>query len=383
MSEPAAIDALRTEDSSSWTRRAVAAATALGPLFALVLVIVFFGVADRLKEGQDVFLTAQNARTVAVQAAADHRGGAGHDGNRDRPAGSTWPLVRRSRYRRRCSPGACKLTTRPRSPCWPPLPRAARPASRTASASACWAWCRSSSRLGTMTIYLGIGKKLANETTIRPNLTQVPHWFETMVTPQPEPAWLIHSLGVPNFAWGVWLALVLAALVALVLRYTVFGRYVFALGSNEQTARLCGINVPLTKIAVYTLGGLFVGLAGIYQFARLQTGNPMSGTGLELKMIAAVVIGGGSLSGGRGSILGTVAGAIMTAAIGSGCTLLGYQKPGARHGDWLRSSSPPFRSTNCGSTGLAADARRGRRRANEPPFQALNPLAFSAFRSPL
>ena len=127
------------------------------------------------------------------------------------------------------------------------------------------------------------------------------------MTPRPEPAWLIESLHVPNFAWGVWLALVLAVLLAAVLRYTVFGRYVFALGSNEQTARLCGINVPLMKIAVYTLGGLFVGIAGTYQFARLSSGNPMSGMGMELKLIAAVVIGGGSLNGGRGSVLGTVA----------------------------------------------------------------------------
>ena len=101
----------------------------------------------------------------------------------------------------------------------------------------------------------------------------------------------------------------MAVALSLVLRYTVFGRYVFALGSNEQTARLCGLNVPALKVAVYTLGGLFVGLAGMYQFAKLKVGNPTSGVGLELRVIAAVVIGGASLSGGRGTVLGTLTGA--------------------------------------------------------------------------
>ncbi len=78
-----------------------------------------------------------------------------------------------------------------------------------------------------------------------------------------------------------------------------------------------------TKTLIYALGGGLFGIAGIYQFARLSTGNPMSGAGLELEVIAAVVIGGGSLNGGRGTILGTLAGAAMTAVIRSGCTQLG------------------------------------------------------------
>jgi ribose/xylose/arabinose/galactoside ABC-type transport system permease subunit len=150
------------------------------------------------------------------------------------------------------------------------------------------------------------------------------------MTTRPRPAWIGEGVlphVLPNFASGVWLALALAALLALVLKYTVFGRYVFAIGSNEATARLCGINVPLTKIAVYALSGLFVGIAGLYQFARLSVGNPVSGSGLELKIIAAVVIGGGSLNGGRGSVLGTLAGAAMMAAIGSGCNQLGLRNP--------------------------------------------------------
>lgn len=170
--------------------------------------------------------------------------------------------------------------------------------------------------LGTMTIFLGVGNLLSGNIPVRPALEQIPHPLATIVSNSPESLLL-------GFPWGAWLALAMALFLAAILKFTVFGRYVFALGSNEATARLCGINVPGYKIAVYTLGGLLFGIAGIYQFARLSTGNPMSGAGLELKVIAAVVIGGGSLSGGRGTVVGTLAGAAIMAVISSGCTQLG------------------------------------------------------------
>ena len=174
--------------------------------------------------------------------------------------------------------------------------------------------------LGTMTAYLGFAKLVAEETTVRPPLENVPGWLNGLAMPSPEPAWLI-------VAPGVWAMFLLAVAVSLMLRYSVFGRHVFALGSNEQTARLCGLNVPALKVAVYTVSGLFVGLAGVYQFSKLKVGNPISGIGLELKVIAAVVIGGASLSGGRGTVLGTVAGALLMQTIVSGCTQLGVTNP--------------------------------------------------------
>ena len=174
--------------------------------------------------------------------------------------------------------------------------------------------------LGTMTIYLGLAKIVADETAVRPDNAQVPQWLSELSAVRPDPSWLLVSI-------GVWLALILAAIMACILRYTVFGRYVFALGSNESTARLCGINVPLVKIAVYALSGLLVGIAAVCFFTRLNSGNPTSGTGLELKFIAAVIIGGGSLNGGRGTVLGTLAGTVIIGVIYSGCTLLGIRNP--------------------------------------------------------
>jgi ribose transport system permease protein len=174
--------------------------------------------------------------------------------------------------------------------------------------------------LGTMTAYLGIAKLVAEETTVRPPLASVPNWMGGLAMPSPDEPWLL-------VAPGVWIMLALAFAVSLLLRHTVFGRYVFALGSNEQTARLCGLNIAGLKIAIYTLSGLFIGLAGIYQFAKLKVGNPISGVGLELKVIAAVVIGGASLNGGRGTVLGTLTGALLMQTIISGSTQLGLRNP--------------------------------------------------------
>lgn len=194
--------------------------------------------------------------------------------------------------------------------------------------------------LGTMQIYLGVGKLVAESAggaaTVRPDInTQVPSWMQELLSTRSQALWPSYQTGTAfdsvldwlRYPSGIWIGLVFALLLSAVLRYTVFGRYVYALGSSEATARLCGINVPFNRIAIYTLGGLFVGLAGIYQFSRLSSGNPTSGLGLELKVIAAVVIGGGSLSGGRGSVLGTLAGAALMSVIASGCTQLGLRNP--------------------------------------------------------
>ncbi len=175
--------------------------------------------------------------------------------------------------------------------------------------------------LGTMTIFLGIAKRLAGGSTVFVDRSLMPEWLSNLSSTMP-PDW---SSGVPRIAGGVWLAVVIALLVAIALRYSVFGRHLFAIGSNEATARLCGVNILRTKVLVYAMGGLLIGIAGVYSFSLVKMANPVEGIGRELKFIAAVVIGGGSLSGGRGSVLGTLAGAAIMGVIASGCSQLEIQ----------------------------------------------------------
>lgn len=124
---------------------------------------------------------------------------------------------------------------------------------------------------------------------------------------------------------GVWIAAGLAVVVALLMSRTVFGRHLFAIGSNEATARLCGVRVRRHKVITYSLAGAFFGLAGIMQLSRLTQGDPTVAIGLELDIIAAVVIGGASLSGGAGSVLGSLIGALIMAVLRNGSNQMGWQ----------------------------------------------------------
>jgi ribose transport system permease protein len=166
--------------------------------------------------------------------------------------------------------------------------------------------------LGTMGIARGLAKYLAEEQKVDAPAAGL----SALMAKTPEPAWLLLSP-------GVWIMLVLGAVAAVVLRRTVFGVHTFAIGSSEATAKLCGIPVDRAKVAIYTLCGACAGLAGTLQFARLTVGDPTTALGKELDVIAAVVIGGGSLSGGSGSILGSLVGAFLMAFLANGCTLTG------------------------------------------------------------
>jgi ribose/xylose/arabinose/galactoside ABC-type transport system permease subunit len=171
--------------------------------------------------------------------------------------------------------------------------------------------------LGSYMVYRGFATWLSSNTTIYLPNEAKPWWFDRILAIQPKPAWLL-------FAPGVWLLLALSLIVALNLRYSLLGRYVYAVGSNEATARLCGINVPLIKVVVYTLGGLATGLAGLLQFVFLfGSGDPTTAGGMELRVIAAVVIGGGSLSGGEGTVLGTLIGCLIMSVLNNGCVHAG------------------------------------------------------------
>ncbi len=166
--------------------------------------------------------------------------------------------------------------------------------------------------LGMMQIARGVAKWIGGEQTI----TTPPNWLQRLRLVDPEPGWLI-------LAPGVWLTLLLLGLVFIVLRYTVFGRHVFAIGSSEETARLCGIRVEVRRTWVFILCGLFTGAAGVMQYANLTVGDPTAAAGMELDIIAAVVIGGGSLSGGEGSALGSLIGALIMSVLRNGCNMLG------------------------------------------------------------
>lgn len=123
--------------------------------------------------------------------------------------------------------------------------------------------------------------------------------------------------------YSLFILIPLALVSAFILRYTVFGIQVYAVGSNEKTARLCGVNVERIKVLVYLLGGFTAGLAGIMHASRLNTGQPSEAMGMELEVIAAVVIGGGSLMGGEGTILGSVMGAFIIKFLRNGCNIVG------------------------------------------------------------
>jgi ribose/xylose/arabinose/galactoside ABC-type transport system permease subunit len=167
--------------------------------------------------------------------------------------------------------------------------------------------------LGTMSMLRGGAKGLADE-----QLIYAPAMgLDSLLKPVPESrAWML----LPS---GVWIALGVAAVMAVVLQSTRFGRHVYAVGSNEHTARLCGVRVERVKISVYTIAGALAGLAGVMAFANLTVGDPTTSAGLELDVIAAVVIGGGSLSGGEGSVLGALLGACLMAVLKTGATHVG------------------------------------------------------------
>ncbi|GGD63664.1 ABC transporter permease [Microbacterium murale] len=128
--------------------------------------------------------------------------------------------------------------------------------------------------------------------------------------------------GIPN---AVLITAVLAIIAAIVLSKTLLGRYTFAIGSNEEATRLSGVNTRRWTILIYMFAGAFTGIAGIIIASRLDSAQPQIGTGYELQAIAAVIIGGTSLLGGRGSILGTVIGALIMSVLVNGLRILSIQ----------------------------------------------------------
>ncbi len=168
--------------------------------------------------------------------------------------------------------------------------------------------------LGTLLLVRGFAKGLAHSMPINVDQT----WLsELLAILPPDRRWML----IPP---GAWIMVFLAFIVTGFLKYSRLGRHVFAVGSNDQTARLCGVAVERVKIFIYSVSGAFSGMAGLMLMSYQGQGDPTGAVGLELDIIAAVVIGGGSLSGGEGSILGSIVGAVIMTVIRTGCQLNGW-----------------------------------------------------------
>ena len=143
------------------------------------------------------------------------------------------------------------------------------------------------------------------------------------ISPESSISLIIPGLEIPN---GVFIMFIVAFIASIILNRTLLGRYIFALGSNEEAARLSGMNVDFWKIITYALSGCIAGVAGLLISSRLNSAQPALGLGYELDAIAAVVIGGTSLSGGRGTILGTIIGAFVMSVLTNGLRIMGVQE---------------------------------------------------------
>ena len=161
--------------------------------------------------------------------------------------------------------------------------------------------------LGMLGIARGVVLVFTNASTIQP----LPESFSNLANGT--------LLGIPNL---LWIFVIITVAVALVLRRTVFGRYVYAIGSNPESARLAGVPVKTMLVAVYSIAGLLAGVGGVLFTSRLNAGIPTAGTGYELNAIAACVIGGASLFGAKGGAFGAATGALIVATLNNGGNLL-------------------------------------------------------------
>lgn len=280
-----------------------------GPFFALLLVIAIFAI---ISDEPWRFLSAANLRIVLAQTVTVALGAIGMTviiigGGIDLSPGSSIALTG----------VVCALALRAG---WPPFLALAAGMAAGGVVGLVNGLAITTLRvvpfiatLGMLGIARGVAKWISGEQTVNVPAT----WLNNLAIAFPSPSWLLVTP-------GVWLTLVLAVLAAIVLRRSVFGRHVFALGSNEVAARACGIHIGRLKVWIYSIGGLLFGLAGVMQMSRLRQGDPTVAVGAELDIIAAVVIGGGSLTGGEGSILGSMIGALIMAFLRNGCQQMGW-----------------------------------------------------------
>ena len=186
--------------------------------------------------------------------------------------------------------------------------------------------------LGMLSVARGSAIWLAERTMLAFPVGARPEWVNTVASSRGMELPLPHLFGLGSWVSrvladsgattpGFLSVLVIALVVALVLRASRFGRHLYAVGSNEATARLCGVNVSRTKVLAYAIAGLLAGWAGVLLFAYGDSGNPSAGEGRELTVIAAVVIGGASLNGGKGTVAGALMGVLVLGLLANGVSL--------------------------------------------------------------
>lgn len=163
--------------------------------------------------------------------------------------------------------------------------------------------------LGMLSVARGLAVWLAGRNRISFPVGQRPGWVDALSRTQSDALF---------FDPGVWSLFALAGVTFVLLVFTTFGRYTYAIGANEGTARLCGIPVERYKVLIYAVAGLFTGWAGLLLFAHTNGGDPNAAVGLELEVIAAVVIGGASLTGGVGTVQGTMLGVLILGVLDNG-----------------------------------------------------------------
>ena len=174
--------------------------------------------------------------------------------------------------------------------------------------------------LGTMLLFRGAAKGISSERDIYPPQET---WVGTLMDPTMADPSRRHML----FAPGIWILIVCAAFAFVLMRYTRLGRHIYAVGSNEETARLCGVPVARTKIIVYSLAGFFFGLSALMQYSYIGSyGVPTTAIMYELYIIAAVIIGGASFTGGEGNVLSTIIGALIITILYMGGQQAGWDK---------------------------------------------------------
>ena len=176
--------------------------------------------------------------------------------------------------------------------------------------------------LGTQYVSMGIGSIITKvQSQTWPTATaEIGGWFKKVFI-------RAELFGIKGFPVGAFWLIGFFVIAALILHKTKFGRYTYAIGSNEEAARLSGINVDNWKIAVYTLSGFFIGMSGLLYAAAYTTITPGTGNGQEMNGITAVVIGGTSMAGGSGTMVGTLIGVFVMSVLKTGLSACGLQAP--------------------------------------------------------